>query len=106
MTREELIKQCRYYKGEKECPSQYSGFESKRFSFFFWIAEKTYCNSTDSQRRKSANEFFSQFPLGIKTNILPALAGELLGMYSKGRDMTEASNINGFEKTFISSYLN
>lgn len=36
MTREELIKQCRYYSGEEECP-----FNEKRM-IWFWDMERVY----------------------------------------------------------------
>lgn len=37
MTREELIKQCRYYKGEKECPND------KREDEMLWFYEERWC---------------------------------------------------------------
>lgn len=40
MTKEELLKQCRYYKGEEKCPSTYiSGKERE-----LWAAEYMICN--------------------------------------------------------------
>jgi len=40
MTKEELLKQCRYYKGEERCPTTYiSGKEKK-----LWRAEYMICN--------------------------------------------------------------
>lgn len=37
MTREELIKQCRYYKGEKECPEVFTGVLR-----MYWDFERIY----------------------------------------------------------------
>lgn len=39
-TREELIKQCRYYKGEEECPSIFDAELS-----WFWDVERVYVQS-------------------------------------------------------------
>ena len=39
-TREELIKQCRYYKGEEECPSIFDAELS-----WFWDMERVYVQS-------------------------------------------------------------
>lgn len=48
MKKEELIKQCRYYKGEKECPSTYiSGKEKK-----LWRAEYMICNDLSNMVSK------------------------------------------------------
>ena len=37
MTREDRLKQCKFYKGEKEFPKELG---KKRFGFSFWLAEE------------------------------------------------------------------
>ena len=39
MTREDRLKQCKFYKGEKDCPEE---LIKKRFGYSFWIAEKLF----------------------------------------------------------------
>lgn len=39
MTREDRLKQCKFYKGEKDCPEE---LRKKRFGYSFWIAEKLF----------------------------------------------------------------
>lgn len=41
MTRDELIKQCRYYKGEEECP--FDGVDQDKTAF--WSYEETWVNN-------------------------------------------------------------
>ena len=42
MTREDRIKQCRYYKGEKDFPENLEGIEVG-----FWIAEKFFVSAEE-----------------------------------------------------------
>lgn len=45
MTREDRIKQCRYYKGEKEYPESLDGLEVG-----FWIAEEFFVSAEERER--------------------------------------------------------
>ena len=53
MTREDRLKQCKFYKGEKDCPEE---LIKKRFGYSFWIADKWFVRG-DSDRLKRANEW-------------------------------------------------
>jgi hypothetical protein len=48
MEKEELIKQCRYYKGEKECPTIYINDKEREL----WAAEYMICNDLSSMVSK------------------------------------------------------
>lgn len=53
MTREDRLKQCKFYKGEKDCPEE---LIKKRFGYSFWIAEKLFVRG-ESDRLQTANEW-------------------------------------------------
>ena len=53
MTREDRLKQCKFYKGEKEFPKELG---NKRFGFSFWLAEKLFVRG-ESDRLQTANEW-------------------------------------------------
>ena len=53
MTREDRLKQCRYYKGEKDFPDELG---KKRFGFGFWLAEKLFVRG-ESDRLQTAKEW-------------------------------------------------
>lgn len=47
MKKEELIKQCRYYKGEEECPDS---IKSVKLGMMFWIAEDFFVRCHDQYK--------------------------------------------------------
>lgn len=53
MTREDRLKQCKFYKGEKDCPEE---LIKKRFGYSFWIAEKWFVRG-DSDRLQGEEEW-------------------------------------------------
>jgi hypothetical protein len=53
MTREDRLKQCKYYKGEKEFPKELG---KKRFGFGFWLAENLFSRG-ESYRLQTAKEW-------------------------------------------------
>ena len=53
MTREDRLKQCKFYKGEKEFPKELG---KKRFGFSFWLAEGLFVRG-ESDRLQRANEW-------------------------------------------------
>ena len=53
MTREDRLKQCKFYKGEKEFPKE---LRKKRFGFSFWLAEKLFVRG-DSYILQTAKEW-------------------------------------------------
>lgn len=66
MTREELIKQCRYYKGEEECP-----FERGSINALWWAGERSLSESVSSDE-----SFFQR----LKDSLEDAIAsGECFG---------------------------
>lgn len=50
MKKEELIKQCRYYKGEEECPTTYINDKEKEL----WAAEYMICNDLSNMVSKKS----------------------------------------------------
>ena len=53
MTREDRLKQCKFYKGEKEFPKELG---KKKFGFGFWLAENLFSRG-DSERLQTAKEW-------------------------------------------------
>lgn len=53
MTREDRLKQCKFYKGEKEFPKELG---KKRFGFSFWLAEELFARG-ESDRLQRAKEW-------------------------------------------------
>lgn len=53
MTREDRLKQCKFYKGEKDCPEETG---EKIFGFGFWLAEELFVRG-ESDRLQRANEW-------------------------------------------------
>ena len=53
MTREDRLKQCKFYKGEKDFPEELG---KKRFGFSFWLAEELFARG-ESDRLQRAKEW-------------------------------------------------
>lgn len=53
MTREDRLKQCKFYKGEKEFPKELG---KKKFGFSFWLAENLFSRG-ESDRLQAAKEW-------------------------------------------------
>ena len=56
MTREELIKLCRYYKGEEECPFDGSSIEALWWSGEKLLSDNVSCDKSFFQRLKDSFE--------------------------------------------------
>ena len=56
MTRDELIKQCRYYKGEEECPFDGSSIEALWWSGEKLLSDNVSCDKNFFQRLKQSLE--------------------------------------------------
>ncbi len=56
MTRDELIKQCRYYKGEEECPFDRSSIEALWWSGEKLLSDNVSCDKNFFQRLKQSLE--------------------------------------------------
>lgn len=56
MTREELIKQCRYYKGEEECPFDGGSIDSRLWGGEKMLADNVSCDERFFQRLKESLE--------------------------------------------------
>ena len=56
MTRDELIKQCRYYKGEEECPFDGGSIDSVRWGGEKILADNVSCDERFFQRLKDSLE--------------------------------------------------
>lgn len=56
MTRDELIKQCRYYKGEEECPFDRGSIDSRLWGGEKMLADNVSCDERFFQRLKDSLE--------------------------------------------------
>ena len=56
MTRDELIKQCRYYKGEEECPFDGGSIDSRLWGGEKMLADNVSCDERFFQRLKDSFE--------------------------------------------------
>ena len=68
MTRDELIKQCRYYKGEEECP-----FDGSSIEALWWSGEKLLSDNVSCDER-----FFKRLKDSFEEELA---AGDLEGVY-------------------------
>lgn len=103
MTREELIKFCKYYKGEKECPYTNDSPEDS-MKRHFWNYESYWVDSDDKIRSENVGllrayglEDFNAndgTPISLKALLLNRW-GHWEGLY----------DIEGFKKWYLADYL-
>ena len=104
MTRDELIKQCRYYNGEEKNPYEEDNTELGSKRFFFWIAEESYVSSggvdkNDKSLLKSLG--LSSIPKDVPTSLL----SRLFFVFSHGSDIEPSSLADKFEDNVLPTYL-
>ena len=104
MKKEELIKQCRYYKGEKEVPDDL-GSEV----FGFWIGEKdfveNYGQDTEELLRLIENVGLMNFKSAWGGKASDELIAHLFCYLTKSRDCGDEYVIKGFIKRSLPLYF-
>jgi hypothetical protein len=103
MKRNQLLKHCRYYKGELE----YMGSVNE---YHFWQAEKNYIDEYGTNDQKQLIQEFATKLAQIEIDIPLALLAELYDMYlhltSKGFLMPmERFTMERFKTRFLDRYL-
>lgn len=100
VTREEIIKQCRYYKGEEECSQNLIYADT----FFFWEAEQLYC--LGHYQPLQENIFFrNTVPIndfGLPDELVMCLFDILTHIYIRSSDSYPNAN---YFREFMSKYL-
>nr|DAL00866.1 MAG TPA: hypothetical protein [Caudoviricetes sp.] len=104
MKKEELIKQCRYYKGEKEFPDN---LESEVFGF--WIGEKdfveNYGQDTEELLRLIENVGLMNFKSAWEGKASDELIAHLFCYLTKSRDCGDEYVIKGFVQRSLPLYF-
>jgi hypothetical protein len=98
---ENLLNECRYYRGEAEKPQDLN----PQFSLF-WIAE---WSAVEALMRGDENEILADYKEigepGKYTNVSPIILDLLFWLYCKGVDKNPADLIEPFEKKFLPRYM-
>ena len=106
MKKEELIKQCRYYKGEEECPDS---IESVELGILFWIGEKdfveNYGQDTEELLRLIENVGLMNFKSAWEGRASDELIAHLFCYLTKSRDCGDKYVIEGFIKRTLPLYF-
>lgn len=99
MKKEELLKRCRYYKGEEE-------YEGDPKNLFFWEAEEMYVKYEGTQDAVETIICFLECGLaGVCPSIPIELRAFLFGVYCHGADNSPIMLADNFEKSFLPNYL-
>ena len=95
----ELLKSCRYYKGEPSAP--------KGIHILFWIAEEAAVRRVESGR--DIDELLSGYKAigepGKASGVHPLILDSLFTLYCKGSNTAPWDNIESFEKNHLPRYM-
>lgn len=104
MSKEELLKYCRYYHGEKTFPQALERESSK--VFFFWEAEQMFVEKTGTKIELEVVTQYLNAGLASANHSLPLfLLASLFAVFNKGSENDLRVTAAYFVKNFLSDYL-
>jgi hypothetical protein len=98
---ENLLNECRYYRGEAEMPDDIN----PDFILFFIAEDAAVKAVMRGDEAKALAGYKAIGEPGKYTNIPPIILTYLFGIYCKGTDMDPAVLIEPFEKEFLHDYM-
>lgn len=100
MKSEDLLKQCRYFRGEDEIPETLPDEYIR-----FWLAEAT---AVDALRDGTEDDFLSDYKQlgepGASSNLPSILLAVLFATYCKGQDVSPEQLAESFAAQFLTDY--
>jgi len=101
--RERLL-QCRYYKGEKECPKVL--FDIACRASLFWVVEKYYTEGLFDENEKETLDFYFDCGLPDLSNKMPLLlAAGMFSYFCRYSDIDPQENAKFFNDVVLLEYL-
>lgn len=104
MKKEERIKNCKYYKGEKEFPQ--SLLDNSKKAYLFWSAEKMYVENTDVNIEAEIVQQYLDVGLASANLDLPLfLSACLFSFYNRYSDNDPLVSAAYYVKLVLPDYL-
>jgi len=98
---ENLLNECRYYRGEAEKPQDLN----PQFSLF-WIAERSAVEAVANGEESEVLSDYSKIGKpGKNTKVSPVILDLLFWVFCKGADKDPADLVEPFEKKFLPRYM-
>ena len=103
MVKNELIKKCKFYRGEETFPSEMS---NTMYAFLFWEAEWAYVTYYNTQEEENAIKAYLEAGLGgANLEITTPLLAWLFAIYCKGADIDITTAAVYFRKRVLPAYV-
>ncbi len=105
MKKDDLLRFCRYYRGENKCPAPVIE-KSESMIFQFWEAEQMYVNNSDSEFEKEVVAQYLEAGLASANLDLPLfLSACLFAVFKKGSENDLKLTAAYYIKNFLPAYL-
>lgn len=100
----ERLQQCRYYKGEKECPEVL--FDTACRASLFWVVEKYYTEGLFDENEKETLDFYFDCGLPDVSDKMPLLlAAGMFSYFCRYSDVAPQENAKFFNDVVLPEYL-
>lgn len=101
MSTNELLKSCRYFRGESSIPASLDDE-----SVGFWLAEASAVDAVEEGKTdRLLSAYKSTGEPGKASNLPPILLAALFEYFCKGYDASPADCLEPFEKRYLPSYI-
>lgn len=101
MNKNDLLKSCRYYKGESDIPSSLDGLEVG-----YWLAESVAVDAVEEGRTgRFVGAWLEAGEPGKDSNLPPVLLSTLFFNFRKGSNNSPAETIKAFVDVYLPRYI-